>query len=212
MSWILTCEAREHELTGGAATHPDNLPGIREIAHSLAQTNRYTGHASRPYSVAEHSLFVAMQAEVDGYGTDVVLAALMHDAHECITGDASSPLKQALGKTWHQFEWMHQRHLLEKYELLDTFTQHQEAIKRWDLIALATERRDLMPFNPDLHRPWPVIDTPGQVIAPANVSLNTTQRVLNTWDTWAWLFENKASLLMEKRLVSEAMKRSPSTC
>lgn len=203
MSWILTSEAREHELAGGAATHPDNLPSIREIAHSLAQINRYTGHASRPYSVAEHSLLVCMLAKADGAPTELVLATLMHDAHECITGDTSSPVKEALGAVWHEFEWMHQRHLLEMYELLDTFVQHKADIKKWDLVALATERRDLMCFDAALHRPWPVIDTPGRQHLPASVNLNTPQRRMNTWETWAWLFENEASLLMERRMAQQ---------
>lgn len=202
MSWILTCEAREHELTGGAATHPDNLPGIREIARSLAQINRFTGHASRPYSVAEHSLLVAMLVESGGHGADAVLAALMHDAHECITGDTNSQVKLAVGTAWDDFEHTHQRHLLEQYELLNIYLQYRPVIKHADLTALATERRDLMPFNPALHRAWPVIDTPGHEVPPAPVNLNSPHRLTNTWETWADLFEAKASQLLEARMAA----------
>ena len=56
MTWMLTSQ--------GQVVHLDNPlhnPGalsIRAIAHSLACINRFTGHALRPYSVAEHSLLV----------------------------------------------------------------------------------------------------------------------------------------------------------
>ena len=201
-TFALTQSGREHILSGPAATHPDNVPSLREIAHSLAQINRYTGHASRPYSVAEHSLLVCMFAKADGASNAVAFAALMHDAHEAIVGDVSSQIKIELGEVWAAFEWKHQRHLLEQYELLDAFTQHKAAIKRWDLIALATERRDLMPYTPGISTPWAVLDTPGAEVLPdANINLNAPQRQLNIWQTWAYLFENQAALLQERMAV-----------
>jgi hypothetical protein len=203
MNWIVTNTAREHALSGPLAQQADNIPGIREIAHSLGQINRYTGHASRPYSVAEHSLLVSDLAEFEGADTRLVLCALMHDAHECIVGDVASPVKAEVGLVWHAFEWEQQAPVLRHYDLLTTYQEHAAAIKRWDLIALATERRDLMPFNAKTHRAWPVIDTPGKVIAPAAVNLNSPWRQKNTWQTWAWLFENKTSLLLEKLLVEQ---------
>ena len=78
---------------------------IGHIAHSLAQINRFTGHASRPYSVAEHSLLVCDIAE-RYFGLDVhgQLAALLHDAHEAYTTDLSTPAKAEVGGGWRTFE------------------------------------------------------------------------------------------------------------
>lgn len=200
-TFALTQSGREHILSGPAATHPDNVPSLREIAHSLAQINRYTGHASRPYSVAEHSLLVCMFAKADGASNALCFAALMHDAHESIVGDMSSQVKIEIGEVWAAFEWKHQRHLLEQYDLLEVYAEHKAAIKRWDLMALATERRDLMAYTPGISTPWPVLDTAGAQVLPEAINLNAKQRQLNTWETWAWLFENEAALLQERMAV-----------
>ena len=63
---------------------------IRDIAHALAFTCRYTGHSNRFYSVAEHSVLVS-------YLANDPLAALLHDASEAYITDIASPIKQHLG-------------------------------------------------------------------------------------------------------------------
>lgn len=170
--WLLTCTGRQHYLAGPSATHPDNVPSLGEIAHSLAHINRYTGHATRAYSVAEHSLLVMEIARTE-FDADAggQLAALMHDAHECIVGDVASPIKQVLGSAWAAFEAVHEHHLRHHYQLLALYEQHGAMVKRCDLIALATERRDLTAYAPSLHRPWPLIDTPGRVVQPWRADL-----------------------------------------
>lgn len=181
MTWLLTNTGRQHYLTGPQASAASNVPGITEIAHSLAQINRYTGHCKRPYSVAEHSLLCAHYAQATNMTPLVQLAVLMHDAHECITGDVASPIKQVLGHTWKLFEDAQQEHLLRHYSLLDASREHHDLIRHCDLVALATERRDLMAFDAAKHDPWPVIDTPGHEVLPWNkVDLNSTNR-MNTF-------------------------------
>lgn len=199
MNWMVTSTGREHELSGTAATHPDNVPNLEEIGHSLAQTNRYTGHASRPYSVAEHSLLVLTLARNDYASAEVQFAALMHDAHECITNDLASPIKAELGLAWELFEWKHQRHLLEQYELLDVYTQHKARIKHWDLMALATERHQLTRFDKLTNRPWPTLDTQGaEIVNVASLNLNAEWRQTNTWQTWAYVFTRQANELQDR--------------
>ncbi|MDP3651076.1 MAG: HD domain-containing protein [Rhodoferax sp.] len=175
MTQLFTSAARELQLAGPGAQHADNVPGIREIAHSLSYVNRFTGHASRGYSVAEHSLLVMMIARnVFGASPAAQLAALMHDAHECITGDTTSPVKQVLGSAWAQFEAIHEHAVRKSYGLLGVFEQHGAMIKKCDLIALATERRDLLPYVHHWHTPWPVLDAPGaKVLAWNDVNLQT---------------------------------------
>ena len=62
---------------------------IRDIAHSLAYTCRYTGHSKRFYSVAEHSIYVSYLAANP-------LAGLLHDASEAYITDIASPIKPYL--------------------------------------------------------------------------------------------------------------------
>jgi len=70
---------------------------IMDIAHSLSQQCRYTGHTTRHYSVAEHSILVAMYAEhAQKRTTREIFHALMHDAGETYTGDISTPVKVAV--------------------------------------------------------------------------------------------------------------------
>lgn len=64
MTWMITITGREHHLRGSSAQH--SLPEINEIAHALSMINRFTGHTTRPYSVAEHSLLVAQMASEEG--------------------------------------------------------------------------------------------------------------------------------------------------
>ncbi len=64
---------------------------IRDIAHSLSQLCRYTGHTNLFYSVAQHSLLVS--EKMPG-GPAAKLVGLLHDAAEAYTGDLASPLKK----------------------------------------------------------------------------------------------------------------------
>lgn len=64
---------------------------IEEIAHSLSNLCRYTGHTNTFYSVAEHSVLVSRMVP-----PQYALVGLLHDSSECFLGDVSSPLKSIL--------------------------------------------------------------------------------------------------------------------
>jgi len=64
---------------------------IDEIATSLSNICRYTGHVTTFYSVAEHSVLVSRLVP-----TSFALCGLLHDASEAFVGDVSSPLKRLL--------------------------------------------------------------------------------------------------------------------
>jgi 5'-deoxynucleotidase YfbR-like HD superfamily hydrolase len=79
---------------------------IRDIAHSLSQLCRYTGHTNGFYSVAQHSLLVAQKMPGN---EEAKLAALLHDAAEAYTNDLASPLKSYL-RRMDNLEYMELQH------------------------------------------------------------------------------------------------------
>jgi hypothetical protein len=180
---MVTITGREHHLSGDEVQQ--QMIDIYDIAWSLSQINRFTGHAMRPYSVAEHSLFVAELAERDGKTPLVQLACLLHDAHEAFTNDLSSPAKNAIGLAWGKFEALQADRVRRLLGVNDAFRQHGALIQYFDLQALATERLQLTNYNPRHHAPWPVLDSPGQEIRPcgwANLTGHGFSR--RNWKEW----------------------------
>ena len=60
---------------------------IRDIAHALSLTCRGNGHVKTFFSVAQHCINCAMEAEVRGLSRRVILACLLHDAGEAYMSD-----------------------------------------------------------------------------------------------------------------------------
>jgi uncharacterized protein len=188
MTWMLTYPSgQEHHLCG--ASMCTNQMHIEDIAHSLAITNRFNGHTCRPYSVAEHSLLVADLAQLEGASFIVQLAALMHDAHEAYTSDMTSPAKLVIGEPWTAFEKPQAAALHNHFGLRSTMHAHRANIRRWDLNARATERRDLTVWDKNRHQPWPILDNPMHPVSAApGIDLNDIAWQKNTWVEWKELF------------------------
>jgi uncharacterized protein len=193
--FMLTASGREY-LLDGPSVLLGNAPDLKDIAHHLAQINRYTGACSRPYSVAEHSLLVERIGEQRGATPTMRLALLMHDAHEAYTSDLSSPAKEALGKEWAGFEATHAANVRRHFGLATVFASRRDEVRACDLIALATERRDLMPYDPEQNEPWPVLDTPGREIRPAVFVLGADDASMG-WRAMRDAFVHKYLLLRE---------------
>lgn len=195
--WIVTAHGADHPISGPAAML-GTMPTIEVIAHSLAQINRFTGHAVRPYSVAEHSLLVCDIVAGMGLGPAAQRAALMHDAHECLCGDVASPVKWALGTAWLALENTLALLVRKHYGLQAAHTGYRAAIKHADLIALATERRDLTRYDPAINGHWPILDTPGAEVRPMYaVDLNSTVREAMGWEHHRDVFLERYRALTE---------------
>ncbi|WP_434573067.1 phosphohydrolase [Pseudomonas sp. Z3-8] len=135
MNWILTHTGKRFDLF-----EPDvDMIDPRDIAHSLAHLCRFNGHTREFYSVAQHSCLVA-----DLVPTEHKLAALLHDATEAYLGDMTRPLKEWM-PYYRGFEDVVWGRVCERFGLeIDL----PASVRQADLIALATERRDLMPPDP----------------------------------------------------------------
>ena len=196
MTWMITNTGRAHHLAGIGQQF--NVPCIEEVAHALAQINRFTGHARRPYSVAEHSMLVATIAAGEGASPVQQLAALLHDAHEAYVGDLASPAKWAIGTSWEVFEHSQASAVHNALGVRAAMCAHRYHIRRWDLIALATERRDLTSYDPAKHQPWPMLDKPGQEVQPIALNLMAEARRDMRWTDWVQVFMDHYEHLLRK--------------
>lgn len=209
MSWMLTAHGHEYHFNG----HGLRPVCVEDIAHHLAIINRFHGATRRPYSVAEHSLLVCELAARSGAGTVMQLAALMHDAHEAYTNDLASPAKRGVdlqGKfpSWWAFEHEHGYHVQKHFGLLTVSRAAAEKIREWDLIALATERRDITAFDPAKHAPWAVLrDGQPDAITPADIDLSCYTRANKRWSHWRDTFLEKFEGL-QHRLKTEQAKQA----
>ena len=76
------------------ATGPTNEIDIEDIATSLSNQCRFAGHTSTFYSIAEHSVYVALMAPVKLFQ----IYYLLHDGHEYLYQDLTRPLKNLIDR------------------------------------------------------------------------------------------------------------------
>jgi len=155
MNWLITRHGRRVDL-------PEPLAGqvhIDDIAAHLSRLPRFAGATTHPWPVAAHSLHVAALARRAVASAAVQMAALLHDAHEAYCSDIPSPFKAAqrcYATGADRAETLLQMCVLGNLGSWGTFVNHYDDITRWDLISLATERRDLMHPGASVE-PWPVL-------------------------------------------------------
>lgn len=90
MCWMQTFTGKVIEVANPRLVDID----ILDIAHALSRLCRYGGHVTSWYSVAAHSLAMAMFAET--LEDQAMLEALLHDASEAYLGDTISPVRKYL--------------------------------------------------------------------------------------------------------------------
>ena len=69
---------------------------IRDIAHALPMICRGNGHVKTFFSVGQHCIHCALEAEARGYSRRLILACLLHDASECYLSDVPRPVKSGM--------------------------------------------------------------------------------------------------------------------
>lgn len=112
---------------------PDQFD-IKDIAYALSNTCRFNGHCAGFYSVAEHSVAVALRLPRERR-----LAGLLHDATEAYLGDIPSPIKQFL-PDYKAIEAKFERTIADKFGV-----EWGNDIKEADVDALFTEAHFLIP-------------------------------------------------------------------
>jgi hypothetical protein len=119
---------------------------IKDIAHSLSLTCRFTGQCKRFYSVAEHSVGVSKLLDGTGYEMD----GLLHDGGEAYLPDVASPVKQFL-PDYNKIEDTIVNVLFDKYGLEYPF---HPLVKKADREMLSTEAHYLLPSKGDTWGFW----------------------------------------------------------
>jgi len=160
MTWIETFSGKRFDLLNPTPASVD----VADIAHALARINRYTGHATAAYSVAEHALHVCRRV-MDLYpdrGEHAALHALAlhHDSGEYVIGDVSAPMKWLLRRMCLDrtadvgpdvrsdldiIEDLAQSTILTALGLPRPTSEQKAIIKAADLYMLQVERWSLLP-------------------------------------------------------------------
>lgn len=139
--WIIT-------YTGRAVYPLDLRPEdvcIDDIAHALSLQCRWGGHTREFYSVAEHSVRVALLCPIEHR-----LWGLLHDAAEAYLIDVPRPLKGTPDlAAYRMAEHNAMRAICEAFDLP---LEMPAVVAEADDILLATEARDLLP--PSLLEQW----------------------------------------------------------
>jgi len=148
VTWIETFSGKRFDLLAPQTDQVD----LVDIAHALARINRFTGHTTFPYSVAEHALHVEWLV---GGGPLLRCLALHHDDSEAYVGDVSAPMKWTMRKMAEEdkmlpsyFDIIEDRvqdTILAALSLPPPTPDQKKLIKLADLTLLAAERQVFMP-------------------------------------------------------------------
>lgn len=179
MNWIQTLDGAAFDLLEPDASKIDP----NTIAVCLARTCRYKGHCKEFYSVAQHSLIVESLVTDDA----LRLPALLHDAHEVYTGfgDVTRPAKQInheVRRFLKEYERLHDVQIAKRFGFNVEFMWHPQ-VKQVDLLALSTERRDVM--GP-CEREWEELPQPHPVISIYPVDIDEAYRMFTArlYELW----------------------------
>lgn len=145
--------------------NPDDIL-LEDIAHKLAQTNRYGGSTRYPYSVAQHAVFVSERLRRQGASRIRQLQGLHHDDPEAFLGDIPRPWKKKLGPIYAEMTLVFEAAIEVALGLPHVWEDDHKIIKAADNYALLVEARQMLPSGG--HR-WDYLkdfDLPSRIIIP----------------------------------------------
>jgi hypothetical protein len=132
--------------TGRTVTPLDIQPDqivIEDIAHHLSMICRFNGATKCHYSVAEHSVRVAIRLHTQGHA-EAARYGLLHDASEAYLSDISAPLKSAHELDGYCNVENHCQEVIYARFGLQMNSDYHQLATHADLELLATERKELL--------------------------------------------------------------------
>ncbi len=153
-NWVQLCSG------GGYDFDTDTIFGRytmeRDLAYPLAGIARYSRHTMTTWAVAIHSVAVALLLEKMTGDLDVAAAGLLHDAHESVTGDITTPIQWEIGRERiKEMQGAVQSAIETRLNVPLVLCQsvHAAIVRVADLASLHCERQLFMPPHP---REWSV--------------------------------------------------------
>lgn len=116
---------------------------LLDIAHGLSLICRYAGQTKHFYSVAQHCLNVCNDLKQLGYGEEIQLIGLLHDASEVYISDLPSPFKKAIPE-YKVFEDAIEKAIYQRFDLDFPSENVHKIIKHSDNTVLYNEAKVLM--------------------------------------------------------------------
>lgn len=192
--WIQTARG----LAWCADTPEEYRYDISEIAHALSNLCRFAGHTQSFYSVAEHSVRVAIEARHDQFiritaergdiGVqpmdrhwldELSRAALLHDAAEGFLLDMPAPIKRLPGLAGYRSLMKRTEFAITHHFGVAMYRTHP-AIRHADLVLLATEKRDVMGPSPHSGEWLPLPEPLAERIEPWTPE-DARERFVDAW-------------------------------
>lgn len=129
-------------------TKPDpDVVDIDDIAHSLANQSRFTGHTRRYYSIAEHCCHCFDKSSLSSR-----VYALLHDSSEAYLNDIAKPWKHLVkvdGRSYEELERLWTNAILDALNFGAEYVQPsiQQEVSQIDFAMLHTEAQNLLPAH-----------------------------------------------------------------
>jgi uncharacterized protein len=151
--WI---QARRPDQDMDMAVEPFNLQPsmihVQSIAHSLGFLCRYTGHTTRFYSVAQHSIGVSRLVKALGGGLKAQLWGLLHDSGESMMNDIAAPMKShPIFEGYRGLEKEIDAKIRRVFGLSIINPEDLKLVKHADMAMIGPEKKNLLGKEP---RPW----------------------------------------------------------
>lgn len=136
-----------------APTEPDAKEiRIQDIAHALSLLCRGNGHVKQFFSVGQHCLHCAREAQARGWGERVALACLLHDASEAYLSDVPRPFKASMPE-YRVLEARLLELIYQKYLGSALSEEEQDQVKQIDDDMLYYDLKELLHDTPECPEP-----------------------------------------------------------
>lgn len=142
---------------------------ILDLVMHSGREARWGGFGSTEYKVGHHLQLVSLIWLKGGFPREGLAYVMVHDHHECYTGDLPSPVKRLMGEGVKALEKYLDGRIYESLGLPPPTAEILRYVKLCDLAALVIEAPLFGPpgaINGDVGNPDKVALTPDQAVSP----------------------------------------------